>query len=72
MGLEQIWMVDREFKRMLEDRFTTAELAEFLDIDVRDFIDAFEDDVEYNYEELADWIGLRKDENDDTATSNEQ
>ena len=65
-------MVDREFKRMLEDRFTTAELAEFLDIDVRDFIDAFEDDVEYNYEELADWIGLRKDENDDTATSNEQ
>ena len=60
-------MVDKEFKKLLSDRFTTAELAEFLDIDVTDFIEAFEDDVEYNYEELAEWIGLRKDnESEDT------
>lgn len=56
-------MVDREFKKMLCDRFTTAELAEFLDISVEDFCEAFEEDVEINYEELAEWIGLRTERN---------
>lgn len=48
-----------ELVKLLCDRFTTAELAEFLDISVEDFCAAFEEDIETNYEELAEWIGLR-------------
>lgn len=52
-------MVDKEFKQLLCDRFTAYELAEFLDISTEDFIEVFEDDIEANYEDLADWIGIR-------------
>lgn len=64
-------MVDKEFKKLLCDRFTTAELAEFLDISVEDFVDMFEDDIEYNYNDLADWIGLRG-ETEDNFDQQEQ
>ena len=52
-------MVTKDFKQKLCDRFTTAELAEFLDVSTEDFCEAFEDEIELNYDELADWIGLR-------------
>lgn len=52
-------MVTKEFKTILADRFDTAELAEFLQINVIDFIEMFEEDIEVNYDELAEFIGLR-------------
>jgi len=52
-------MVTKEFKTILADRFDTAELAEFLQINVVDFIEMFEEDIEVNYDELAEFIGLR-------------
>lgn len=54
-------MVTKEFKTILADRFDTAELAEFLQIDVKDFIEMFEEDIEVNYDELAEFVGLRRD-----------
>lgn len=52
-------MVDKEFKQLLCDRFDSWELAEFLDISTEDFIEMFEDDIEANYYDLAEFIGLR-------------
>lgn len=57
-------MVSKDFKNALADRFESWEIAEFLQISAEDFIDAFEEDIEVNYEELAEWIGLREDEDD--------
>lgn len=51
--------VDKEFKRLLADRCESWEIAEFLGISAEDFIEMFEDEVEYNYDDLAEWIGLR-------------
>lgn len=51
--------VDREFAAILADRCESWEIAEFLGISARDFIDMFEDEVEMNYDDLAEWIGLR-------------
>lgn len=55
-------MVSKDFKNALADRFESWEIAEFLQISAEDFIDAFEEDIEVNYDELAEWIGLRNDE----------
>ena len=52
-------MLDKEFKNALADRFESWEIAEFLQISAEDFINMFEEDMEVNYEELAEWIGLR-------------
>lgn len=57
-------MVDKEFKNALADRFESWEIAEFLQISAEDFIDAFEEDIEVNYEELAEWLGLREEGDD--------
>lgn len=65
-------VVDKEFKQALVDRFTSAELAEFLDISVEDFVEMFEDDIEMNYEDLADFIGLRPDTGSDTFDQDSQ
>ena len=57
-------MVSKDFKNVLADRFESWEIAEFLQISAEDFIDAFEEDIEVNYDELAEWIGLPEDEDD--------
>ena len=52
-------MVTKEFKTLLCDRFESWELAEFLQIDTKDFVEMFEDDIEMNYEDLAEFVGLK-------------
>lgn len=52
-------MVDKEFKRILADRCEAWEIAEFLQISAEDFIEMFEDEIELNYDDLCEWIGLR-------------
>lgn len=61
--------VSKEFKAALADRCESWEIAEFLGISAADFIEMFEDEVEYNYDDLAEWIGLRGGENDDDDSS---
>lgn len=51
--------MDKEFKQQLCDRFTAAELADFLQISVEDFCDMFDEEIEMNYDDLAEFIGLR-------------
>lgn len=51
--------VDKEFKKILADRFESWELAEFLQISTEDFVEMFEDEIEINYEDLCDFIGIR-------------
>ncbi len=46
--------VSSEFKQLLCDRFTAAELAEFLDISTEEFCEMFEADIEYNYSDLCE------------------
>lgn len=65
-------MVDKEFKEALVDRFTSAELADFLDISIEDFVEMFEDEIEMNYEDLAEWVGLRDGTGDDSFDRQEQ
>jgi DNA-directed RNA polymerase specialized sigma subunit len=36
---------------------TTAELADFLDIPIEDFIAIFDEEIAMNYEDIAEWIG---------------
>lgn len=52
-------MLSKDFKTTLADRFEAWEIAEFLGISAEDFIEMFEDDIEANYEDVAEWIGLR-------------
>jgi len=52
-------VVSKEFKAALADRCEGWEIAEFLQIPAEELIEAFEDDVEVNYDDLAEWIGLR-------------
>lgn len=56
-------MVTTEFVTLLCDRFTAAELAEFLDISVEEFCEMFEADLEYNYNDLCEFIGYSRGEN---------
>jgi hypothetical protein len=51
--------VDKQFKQILSDRFEAWELAEFLQISTEDFVEMFEEEIENNYEDLCDFIGIR-------------
>lgn len=75
-------MVTTEFVTLLCDRFTAAELAEFLDISVEEFCEMFEADLEYNYNDLCEYIGYntggenkyddgRRDDHDEHASLDE-
>jgi len=64
-------VVTKEFKTILADRFDTAELAEFLQIPVSDFIEMFEDEIEINYEDLAEFVGLKNGGANEFDTSND-
>lgn len=48
-----------DFIKALSDRYSSWELAELLDIPIRDLIEAFETLVEDYYDDLCDEIGYR-------------
>lgn len=50
--------MDNDFRLQLADVFTSPELAEYLDIDIELFIDAFEEEIENRIEDLRKYIGL--------------
>ena len=58
-------MLNKDFKQTLVDRFESWELAEFLQISTEDFVEMFEDEIEMNYEDVAEFVGLREEENFD-------
>lgn len=54
--------MDNEFKRRLEDFFDAWNLIEFLQVETKEVIDAFEDEIENCAEELEEFmeIGVRR------------
>lgn len=48
--------MDEEFKKALADYYDGWELVAFLNISVRDVIDAFSDDIEDNLDDLKEEI----------------
>lgn len=61
-------MVTKEFKTILEDRFESWELAEFLQISTAEFVDMFEEEIEINYDDLAEFVGLKEKDDDDNGS----
>jgi len=51
--------VTKDFKKALCDRFESWELAEFLQIPIEEFVEMFEEEIEINYEDLAEYVGLK-------------
>lgn len=51
--------MDTETRKRIEDFFEGFELVEFLQIDVSDIIDAFEDEIEEGLEEIEELMGVR-------------
>lgn len=52
--------VDEETRKRIEDFFEGFELVEFLQIDVTEVIDAFEDEIEDALDEIEELIGVRE------------
>lgn len=52
-------MLDRETRKRIEDYFEGFELVELLDIPVEDILEAFEDLIEENIDEINETIGYR-------------
>lgn len=55
-------MFDEELKKIIADRLTAWELVEFLQIDVEDVIERYEDEIIENLEEVKEFVGLIKTE----------
>lgn len=49
--------MNEEYRKILADYFTASELVDFLDIDVREIIDLFEDKIMDNKEDVDEIIG---------------
>jgi hypothetical protein len=52
--------MDTETRKRIEDFFEGFELVEFLQISVADIIDALEETIEENLEEIEELIGVRE------------
>lgn len=52
-------MVDKNLKYILSDRFESWELCEFLQIDIEDFIERYENEIEEQIEDVKELAGLR-------------
>lgn len=52
-------MLSIEIKKALADRFEGFELVEFLQISAEDVVEAFEDLIEENWEDVSDFADLR-------------
>lgn len=51
--------MDRDTKARIEDFFTAAELAEYLQLPVGDLIERFEDEIEEALEDIDELMGVR-------------
>jgi len=58
-------LIDTEFKKLLNDRFSTEELCLLLDIDIEDFVDRTEDLIEENINLIYEYLGLEDEEDTD-------
>lgn len=52
--------MDAETRKRIEDYFMGFELVEFLQISVEEVIEAFEEDILENLDEIEDLIGVRE------------
>ena len=50
--------MDEEFKRQLIDRFEGFELVDYLNIDVEDIVDAFEEQIVEAQEDLEEFLSV--------------
>lgn len=53
-------MLSKETKARIADYFEAADLVDFLQIKVEDIIEAFEEDLEENLDDIVDMIGIRR------------
>lgn len=53
-------MLDKETRNRLADYFTAVELVELLGIEVTDFIDAFEVEIEDALDDLEEIMGYKE------------
>lgn len=53
-------MLSKETKARIADYFEAADLVDFLQIKVEDIIEAFEEDLEENLDDIEDMIGIRR------------
>lgn len=52
--------MDRETRKRIEDFFEGFELIEFLQISISDVIDAFEEQIEENLDDIEELMGVRE------------
>lgn len=52
-------MINKELKKILADRLEGWELVDFLQIDIDTVIDAFEDEIEENLEDVLEFAGIK-------------
>ena len=52
-------MLNKELKNILADRLEGWELVDFLQIDIDTVIDAFEDEIEENLEDVLEFAGIK-------------
>lgn len=50
-----------ELRKIICDYFDPFELVEFLQIPIEDVVDAFEDEIIENIDDVLEMIGIRKD-----------
>lgn len=55
-----IEMLDNELKKLLIDRLEGWELCEFLQLSIEDVIEAFEDEIIQNLDDVLELAGLRE------------
>lgn len=55
-------MLDRETKARIIDYFTGTELVDYLQIPTEDIVEIFEEEIEDNLDEIEEFIGLRKED----------
>lgn len=53
-------MMDADTRKRLEDFFEGFELVEYLQISISDVVDAFEDLIEENIEDVEELLGVRE------------
>lgn len=57
--------LDKETKAALIDRLEGWELAEFLDLTTEDIIEAYEEEIVLNLEEVLEFAGIKTNEDND-------
>ena len=60
-------VLDKNIKKAIEDYLTATELVDFLQIDIEEVVDVFEDKILDNLDDVLELIGLRGYENEDNG-----